>query len=88
VRTGPGWADPDMGSGQELGAQWQYGKLASLAYQLDKPIGTSFGDVEFYQGLLSGVTGELLEPAVGTGRMLIPLLEQGRDAADHRLAPV
>ena len=66
-----------MGSGREPGAQWQYGKLAALAYQLDKPIGTSFGDVELYQGLLSGVTGEVLEPAVGTGRMLIPLLEQG-----------
>src|SRR5215467_9206407 len=66
-----------MGSGWEPGTQWQYGKLAALAYQLDKPIGTSFGDVELYQGLLSGVTGEVLEPAVGTGRMLIPLLERG-----------
>jgi SAM-dependent methyltransferase len=56
---------------------WQYGRLSSLVYQLDKPIGTSFGDVEFYLARLSGVTGEVLEPAVGTGRLLIPLLEQG-----------
>ena len=47
----PGWADPDMEPRQEPGAQWQYGKLASLAYQLDKPIGTSFGDVELEQSL-------------------------------------
>jgi SAM-dependent methyltransferase len=33
--------------------------------------------VEFYQARLSGVTGEVLEPAVGTGRVLIPLLQQG-----------
>jgi hypothetical protein len=25
-----------------------------LAYQLDKPVGTSFGDVEFYLALLLG----------------------------------
>jgi len=65
-----------MESEPEPGAQWQYGKLATLSYQLDKPIGSSFGDVEFYRDLLSGVTGEVLEPAVGTGRILIPLLEQ------------
>lgn len=66
-----------MGSGPESGARWRYGRLAALAYQLDKPIGSSFGDVELYSDLLSGVTGEVLEPAVGTGRILIPLLEQG-----------
>ncbi|QBJ98565.1 class I SAM-dependent methyltransferase [Rhodococcus sp. ABRD24] len=59
------------------GAAWEYGPLATLAYELDKPIGTSFGDVEFYSSRLHGVTGRVLEPAVGTGRILIPLLEQG-----------
>ncbi|CAO5183066.1 Methyltransferase type 11 [Frankia sp. AiPs1] len=61
------------GNGQTL----RYGRLCSLVYQLDKPIGTSFGDVEFYRERLAGVTGEILEPAVGTGRILVPLLRDG-----------
>ncbi|MGF7234101.1 MAG: class I SAM-dependent methyltransferase [Frankia sp.] len=52
-----------------------YGRLCARVYQLDKPVGTSFGDVEFYRSLLDGVRGEILEPAVGTGRVLIPLAE-------------
>ncbi|MEV4250655.1 class I SAM-dependent methyltransferase [Streptosporangium canum] len=56
---------------------WRYGPLATLFYELDKPIGTSFGDVEFYADRLRNVSGPILEPAVGTGRILIPLLEQG-----------
>ncbi|MFI6920554.1 class I SAM-dependent methyltransferase [Nonomuraea spiralis] len=56
---------------------WHYGPLATLFYELDKPVGTSFGDVEFYADRLRHVTGTVLEPAVGTGRILIPLLEQG-----------
>ncbi|MDT3445086.1 MULTISPECIES: class I SAM-dependent methyltransferase [unclassified Pseudofrankia] len=54
-----------------------YGPLCSLVYQLDKPVGTSSGDVEFYRDLLAGTSGEILEPAVGTGRILIPLLQAG-----------
>ncbi|ONH25991.1 class I SAM-dependent methyltransferase [Pseudofrankia asymbiotica] len=54
-----------------------YGSLCSLVYELDKPVGTSFGDVEFYRDLLAGTSGEILEPAVGTGRILIPLLRAG-----------
>ncbi len=56
---------------------WGYGTLAAEVYDLDKPIGSSFGDVEFYRHLLDGVRGRLLEPAVGTGRMMIPLLQAG-----------
>ncbi|CUU59098.1 Methyltransferase domain-containing protein [Parafrankia irregularis] len=68
----------------------RYGRLCSLVYQLDKPIGTSFGDVEFYRTLLAGVGGEILEPAVGTGRILIPLLQsglrvRGYDTSTHML---
>lgn len=55
----------------------RYGKLASHVYNLDKPIGKSFGDVEFYRERLRGCTGTILEPAVGNGRVLIPLLEAG-----------
>ncbi|MHB1526935.1 MAG: class I SAM-dependent methyltransferase [Candidatus Dormibacteria bacterium] len=44
---------------------------------MDKPIGRSFGDVEYYAQHLAGVSGRILEPAVGTGRILIPLVEAG-----------
>lgn len=56
-----------------------YGSLATEVYDIDKPIGTSFGDVEFYLELLKGCKGRVLEPCVGTGRILIPLLQQGID---------
>lgn len=56
-----------------------YSSLSSEVYDLDKPIGHSFGDVEFYAERLKGCKGTILEPAAGTGRMLIPLLEQGFD---------
>jgi SAM-dependent methyltransferase len=54
-----------------------YGKLATEVYDITKPIGHSFGDVEFYLGRLRSCTGRVLEPAVGTGRVIIPLLEAG-----------
>ncbi|MBM4570042.1 hypothetical protein GS489_06180 [Rhodococcus hoagii] len=54
------------------GTGWEYGSLATLAYELDKPIGTSFGDVEFYLSRLQGVTCPVLEPAVGTGESSSP----------------
>ena len=53
------------------------GRLATEVYDIDKPIGPPFGDVEFYLGRLRSCTGRVLEPAVGTGRMMIPLLEAG-----------
>jgi SAM-dependent methyltransferase len=56
---------------------WDYGTLASEVYELDKPIGHSFGDVEYYTRQLVDVTGRILEPACGTGRILIPLLGAG-----------
>ncbi|WP_439273180.1 class I SAM-dependent methyltransferase [Pseudochrobactrum sp. HB0163] len=54
-----------------------YGKLASRVYELDKPVGCSFGDVEFYLERLKNVTGPILEPAAGNGRMLVPLAQAG-----------
>lgn len=54
-----------------------YSKLSSEVYDIDKPIGHSFGDVEFYADRLATCRGKILEPGVGTGRMLIPLLEKG-----------
>jgi SAM-dependent methyltransferase len=57
----------------------RYGSLSAWAYDLDKPIGHSFGDIEFLLGRLKDCTGPILEPAVGTGRVLIRLLEAGHD---------
>jgi ubiquinone/menaquinone biosynthesis C-methylase UbiE len=54
-----------------------YGRLATEVYDIDKPIGRSFGDVEFYLQRLKSCTGRVLEPAVGTGRVMIPLMEAG-----------
>ncbi len=54
-----------------------YNKLSTEVYDIDKPIGHSFGDIEFYKERLENLTGRILEPAVGTGRILIPLLEEG-----------
>ncbi|WP_053957254.1 class I SAM-dependent methyltransferase [Inediibacterium massiliense] len=54
-----------------------YSKLSTEVYNIDKPIGHSFGDVEFYKERLKPVKGRILEPAVGTGRILVPLLEEG-----------
>lgn len=56
-----------------------YGKLASWVYHLDKPIGKSFGDLEYYFSRLNGCSGPVLEPGVGNGRVFIPLLEKGFD---------
>lgn len=54
-----------------------YSKLSSEVYNIDNYIGLSFGDVEFYIDRLAACHGKILEPCVGTGRILIPLLEQG-----------
>lgn len=56
-----------------------YGSISAEVYDLDKPIGHSFGDVEYYYERLKNVKGRVLEPACGTGRILIPLLEMGID---------
>ncbi|MDR5900940.1 class I SAM-dependent methyltransferase [Halomonas icarae] len=68
----------------------EYGSLASWVYHVDKPIGRTFGDVEFYLSCLKDTSGPVLEPAVGNGRFLIPLLEAGHivhgfDASPHML---
>jgi SAM-dependent methyltransferase len=56
---------------------WGYGRLATEIYELDKPVGRTFPGLEYYARQLAGVTGRILEPACGTGRVLIPLLEAG-----------
>lgn len=66
----------------------EYRKLSSLYYQYSKPIGFSFdGDIEYYTKELMNVEGSILEAGVGTGRLLIPLLEAGLsvDGVDNSL---
>ncbi|MFV7789733.1 hypothetical protein ACNO6Z_02635 [Aliarcobacter lanthieri] len=63
-----------------------YGKLSSEVYELDKPIGSSFGDVEYYLSRLKDIKGPILEPATGTGRILIPLVEAGLDVSGFDLS--
>jgi len=64
-----------------------YSTLSSEVYDIDKPIGHSFGDVEFYQERLSNIKGRVLEPATGTGRILIPLLENGIQVDGFDVSP-
>lgn len=55
-----------------------YGPLCTEVYQLTKPVGTTLnGDIDYYLERLDGTTGPILEAGVGTGRMLIPLLQEG-----------
>jgi SAM-dependent methyltransferase len=57
--------------------RWEYGALAIEVYELAKPVGHPSADVDYYTGLLADVSGPILDPATGTGRFLIPLLEAG-----------
>ncbi len=58
--------------------QNRYGRLASWVYDLDKPVGHSFGDQAYYRQRLEHCDdGPILEPAVGNGRLFVPLLEAG-----------
>lgn len=57
-----------------------YGKLCTEVYELTKPVGYSIdGDLEYYKSRLKDVQGKILEAAVGSGRIMIPLLEDGFD---------
>ena len=56
---------------------WDYGRLVAEVYELDKPVGSTFPALRYYTRQLAGVTGRILEPATGTGRVLVPLLEAG-----------
>lgn len=55
-----------------------YSNLCTEVYDLTKPVGHSIGgDIEYYLDRLKPCRGRILEAAVGSGRMLIPLLEAG-----------
>lgn len=55
-----------------------YRELSTEVYNLTKPVGYSIrGDIEYYRDRLQPCKGRILEAGVGTGRVLIPLLEAG-----------
>ena len=54
-----------------------YGTLCTEVYNITKPIGGEYPDVSYYIKHLSKIGGKILEVMVGTGRLLIPLLEAG-----------
>lgn len=55
-----------------------YGELCTEVYDLTKEIGQSFsGDLEYYRDRLKHCKGRILEAMVGSGRIIIPLLESG-----------
>lgn len=64
---------------------WGRSALVAEVYDLDKPIGRSYGDIEYYVALLAGRPGRVLDLATGTGRLLVPLLQAGVDVdgLDH-----
>jgi SAM-dependent methyltransferase len=56
----------------------RYGELCTEVYDLTKKVGQSLGgDVEFYKGKLQNCKGRILEGMVGSGRVIIPLIESG-----------
>ncbi|HDR4698090.1 MULTISPECIES: class I SAM-dependent methyltransferase [Bacillus] len=55
-----------------------YSTLCTELYDYTKPVGYSLnGDIEYYQERLKNCRGRILEAAVGSGRVIIPLLEAG-----------
>ncbi len=64
-----------------------YGDLAAEVYDLDKPVGRSFGDMEFYRARLVDHGGPVLEAGVGNGRVMVPLLQAGLQVAGFDASP-
>ncbi|HEV2362623.1 MAG TPA: class I SAM-dependent methyltransferase [Caulobacteraceae bacterium] len=63
----------------------RYGSIAAEIYDIDKPFG-ALDDTAFHLERLQGVEGPILEPACGSGRTLIPLLQAGHTAAGFDLS--
>lgn len=59
--------------------------MVAEVYDIAHPLSETVGDVDFYIRAADGIRGRILEPACGTGRILIPLLEAGHaaDGVDH-----
>jgi SAM-dependent methyltransferase len=57
----------------------RYGSIAAEIYDIDKPIG-ALPDTRFHLERFKDFRGRILEPACGSGRTLLPLIEAGCDA--------
>ena len=64
-----------------------YGSLSSEVYDITKPVGENYPDVAYYIRHLSKIGGRILEAMVGTGRLLIPLLEAGLNVEGIDVSP-
>jgi SAM-dependent methyltransferase len=56
----------------------RYGSIAAEIYDIDKPFG-ALPDTAFHLERFAAFAGRILEPACGSGRTLLPLLEAGCD---------
>lgn len=55
-----------------------YGELCTEVYEISKPVGNRYQDVDYYaERLQQKSKQEILEVACGSGRVLIPLLQKG-----------
>lgn len=54
-----------------------YGRLCAEVYDVTKPVGENYPDVPYHIQNLHGIDGRVLEAGVGTGRLIIPLLQAG-----------
>ena len=64
----------------------RYGALAAEIYDIDKPY-FFLPDTRFHLEWLAAVEGRILEPACGTGRTLVPLLDAGHDMTGFDASP-
>ena len=64
----------------------RYGALAAEIYDIGKPLGR-MPNTEFHLQRLRGETRPILEPACGTGRTLVPLLQVGLDVTGFDRSP-
>ena len=65
----------------------RYGAICAEIYDIDKPLERPRPDVAFYIQRLKAIDGPILEPAVGSGRALIPFLEAGLDVRGFDRSP-
>lgn len=64
----------------------RYGSLAAEIYDLDKPPGL-LPDTAFHLKRFAGFEGEILEPACGSGRTLLPFLQAGLKVTGFDASP-
>jgi SAM-dependent methyltransferase len=64
----------------------RYGALAAEIYDIDKPY-FFLPDTAFHLETLATVSGPILEPACGTGRTLVPLMDAGHDVTGFDQSP-